>query len=116
MILQNRMKQTKGTLGHDRALTGIAERYNVRLLSRRGKDVSLTKKKGPLGPLFKLWLRGRDLNPGPQGYEPCELPDCSTPRQVFGQLFLHGALNRVKVGRNHGRKKADTVVDCGYHY
>jgi hypothetical protein len=29
----------------------------------------------------KRWLRGRDLNPGPQGYEPCELPDCSTPRQ-----------------------------------
>jgi hypothetical protein len=29
----------------------------------------------------KGWLRGRDLNPGPQGYEPCELPDCSTPRQ-----------------------------------
>jgi integrase len=29
----------------------------------------------------KDWLRGRDLNPGPQGYEPCELPDCSTPRQ-----------------------------------
>src|SRR5437870_11001211 len=24
----------------------------------------------------KIWLRGRDLNPGPQGYEPCELPDC----------------------------------------
>ena len=54
MILQNRMKQTKGTLGHDRALTGIAERYNVRLLSRRDKDVSLTKKKEPLEPLFKL--------------------------------------------------------------
>jgi integrase len=30
----------------------------------------------------KEWLRGRDLNPGPQGYEPCELPDCSTPRQT----------------------------------
>ncbi len=26
------------------------------------------------------WLRGWDLNPGPQGYEPCELPGCSTPR------------------------------------
>src|SRR5690349_1506504 len=28
-----------------------------------------------------LWLRGRDLNPRPLGYEPNELPDCSTPRQ-----------------------------------
>lgn len=26
------------------------------------------------------WLRGRDLNPQSQGYEPCEMPDFSTPR------------------------------------
>ena len=26
------------------------------------------------------WLRGRDLNPRPLGYEPNELPGCSTPR------------------------------------
>jgi hypothetical protein len=25
------------------------------------------------------WLRGRDLNPRPSGYEPDELPGCSTP-------------------------------------
>jgi hypothetical protein len=30
---------------------------------------------------FRGWLRGRDLNPRPLGYEPNELPDCSTPRQ-----------------------------------
>ena len=30
---------------------------------------------------LKGWLRGRDLNPRPLGYEPNELPDCSTPRQ-----------------------------------
>ena len=29
---------------------------------------------------LKFWLRGRDLNPRPLGYEPNELPDCSTPR------------------------------------
>ena len=28
----------------------------------------------------KVWLRGLDLNQGPSGYEPDELPDCSTPR------------------------------------
>ena len=26
-------------------------------------------------------LRGRDLNPRPSGYEPDELPGCSTPRR-----------------------------------
>ena len=28
------------------------------------------------------WLRGPDLNQRPSGYEPDELPDCSTPRQI----------------------------------
>ena len=27
-----------------------------------------------------IWLRGTDLNRRPSGYEPDELPDCSTPR------------------------------------
>ena len=30
----------------------------------------------------KTWLRGPDLNRQPSGYEPDELPDCSTPRCV----------------------------------
>ena len=43
------------------------------------------KEKGPFRGLGvcsrRSWLRGGDLNPRPLGYEPNELPDCSTPRQ-----------------------------------
>ena len=41
----------------------------------------------PLSVLFRGWLRGRDLNPRPLGYEPNELPDCSTPRQIFRKTW-----------------------------
>ena len=39
-------------------------------------------------PLFSFWLRGLDLNQRPSGYEPDELPDCSTPRQGNSEFLV----------------------------
>ena len=73
--------RTNGTFPRMGQNLGLAERQKVNHPEKCGKA-----KKSPRfpGKSRGFWLRGPDLNRRPSGYEPDELPDCSTPRYFIG--------------------------------
>ena len=58
------------------------------------------------------WLRGLDLNQRPLGYEPNELPDCSTPRQDVVATFERLCANNVLVNQVLPSEQSTADGDC----
>src|SRR5215813_7207162 len=57
-------------------------------------------------PIEKVWLRGVDLNHRPLGYEPNELPDCSTPQHYRNVHIASGQTFNAKKTFNLSRSAA----------
>src|SRR5206468_12194422 len=61
------------------------------------------------------WWRGRDLNPRPSGYEPDELPDCSTPRRRDQDNRTRPATEpRVTIAYHRMVDESDLVEEVGH--
>src|SRR5947208_13104767 len=63
---------------------------------------------------LEIWLRGLDLNQRPLGYEPNELPDCSTP-QVDDNNAAVGR-QTLSLGPRYSHELDDASSHAGIYY
>ncbi len=112
-LAMSRREADKSACGRLRVEPAIEREATGARANWRDKPQRTKKpRSGNLGFLVRPWgaqfrnsrfkWRGQDLNLRPRGYEPRELPDCSTPRHALPE-FLH-------VGRRFVRVREENVI------
>jgi hypothetical protein len=76
----------------------ISGRHVPMLQAGTTAEALSAQRKGPL--TWCYWWRGQDLNLRPSGYEPDELPDCSTPRWRFTNIRAGMGIGNPRASRH----------------
>src|SRR4051794_19643376 len=69
---------------------------NPKRMFAKRSQLRVKRREVAMQPIEKVWLRGKDLNLRPLGYEPNELPDCSTPQHHGSAPPPFGQSSRVQ--------------------